>query len=429
MIDPKGSRVIQNLSRRVMKAVVVALAAVSSLEARATQPAEAPAPTDDPATPALEASAPRADVPSEEAPAPAASPSDAAAPSDAAPSDSVGAPAAVAPYAPLLAASLLAPEAMGPRVSVGGFADVTLESIEDFATTNVTIGQLVVHANAVMPAGFGAFTEVTVNSTPEWQTRVERLFLSYEPSDALKLTVGRQHLPVTWWNSTFHHGLWLQTTARRPMMIGFNDAFIPNHFVGVFADGQLPVARALGIRYHLGLSGGGDDHKHTTDSYLETPRASYSGGLAFEPRVIQHLRVGAVAYLDPHRMRDGQMVSETLVGAHVAYTAERPEIIAEWVEVRHDIASAHYASPAAYAQVAWRFKELGGRLKPYARAERMRIDASDPTLASAVSQDLFTVGLRVDPIAWFAIKVEGARRVPVGGTASNEGLLQVSASW
>jgi len=97
--------------------------------------------------------------------------------------------------------------------------------------------------------------------------------------------------------------------------------------------------------------------------------------------------------------------------------------------VRHDIASAHYASPAAYAQVAWRFKELGGRLKPYARAERMRIDASDPTLASAVSQDLFTVGLRVDPIAWFAIKVEGARRVPVGGTASNEGLLQVSASW
>ncbi len=213
------------------------------------------------------------------------------------------------------------------------------------------------------------------------------------------------------------------------MMIGYSDAFIPNHSVGVMADGLVPGTRAIGLRYHLGLSGGGDDHKHAGEGSLENPRAAYSGALAVEPRALRNLRVGAVAYLDPHRVRDDLMVSETLIGAHVAYTSETPELIGELVHVLHDAEGTRYLSQGAYVQVGWRLAALGGRFKPYARGERMRIDAADPTLEGTASQDLFTAGLRIDPIPWLAIKVEGAYRVPVEGDPSAEAVAQVGASW
>jgi hypothetical protein len=320
-------------------------------------------------------------------------------------------------------------EEIGPRVRIGGFADVTLESKENLEKTNITIGQLVVHGNVVLPANFGVFTEVSVNSTPVWETRVERLTLSWEPSDYLKVSVGRQHIPVTWWNSTFHHGLWLQTSARRPLMIGFSDAFIPNHSVGLMMDGLVPGTRALGLRYHLGVSGGGDDHKHAADGYLEEPRAAFSGGLAVEPRAAPRLRIGAVGYLDPHRMRDERFVAETLLGAHLAYTSETPEILVEVVNVLHEVDGVSYASLGGYVQVGWRLAALEGRFKPYVRGERMSIDADDPTLVGTTSQDLVTAGLRIDPIAWLAIKLEGAYRMPASGDASAEAIAQVGASW
>ena len=53
----------------------------------------------------------------------------------------------------------------------------------------------------------------------------------------MKVSLGRHHLPLTWWNSTFHHGLWLQTSAARPTIIGYSDAFVPNHAIGMVAEG------------------------------------------------------------------------------------------------------------------------------------------------------------------------------------------------
>ncbi len=398
----------------------------------------APAPTEPPAAP----------PPTEAAPASAPAP---AAPVVSAPTEAVPAPApegaqtagsvVTAPPQPAEVTHLvldMAPEAAS--VVVGGFADVGFLGAKNFTANDFVVGQFVVHSLATMPGHFAAFAELSVNSSPAWETRLERVQLSWEHGDALKVSVGRHHIPVTWWNSTFHHGLWLQTTARRPMMIGYNDAFIPNHAVGVVASGLAPFARDLGIRYEVGVSGGGDDHKHS-GTVTEAPRLAWAGGVSLEPRVVPHLRIGTVTYQDPERVRGDATVRETLTGVHLAYTAEQPEVLAEWVVVDHDVLADHatsgghetlvadHYSYGGYVQLAWRLPVGERRAKPYVRSERMLVDADDASLAASVSQDLHTLGLRYDLSDTFALKLEGAYRVPAAADATAEGLAQLSAAW
>jgi hypothetical protein len=143
------------------------------------------------------------------------------------------------------------------------------------------------------------------------------------------------------------------------------------------------------------------------------------------------MRLGAVVYADPHRMRDDVHVSETLVGAHFAYTTERPELIAEYVLALHDADGAPevHRSDAAYAQLAWRFQGSADRFKPYLRVEQMRIDADDPTLADRMSQRLATAGVRIDAGDHFAVKAEGGWRVIADLEPGAEAMFQVSAAW
>jgi len=38
------------------------------------------------------------------------------------------------------------------------------------------------------------------------------LLIRYDYNDFFKLSFGRYHTPINYWNTAFHHGLWLQTT-------------------------------------------------------------------------------------------------------------------------------------------------------------------------------------------------------------------------
>ncbi len=327
------------------------------------------------------------------------------------------------------------------RFNVGGFADVDLHgsSSGGHGHNEFHIGQLVFHGLADLTRGFGAFMEVSVNSEPKWETRVERLLLFWELNDNLKLSMGRHHIPVTWWNSTFHHGLWLQTTARRPVIVGYNDAFVPNHAVGLNAEGKVPGLESLGFRYQLGLNGGGDDHLHsgTATTHHAELRAAWTAGLFLEPPALPRLRLGAVVFADPLRHREGRLVDELTVGAHVAYTSEQPELIAEVVHVRHDVGALEDGTGAGafshwawYVQAAWRLPGAASAFKPYARYEALTLDPTgDPTLASASGTRLFLAGTRIDATPWLALKVEGAWRHRDGTDDTLEALVQASAAW
>ena len=70
-----------------------------------------------------------------------------------------------------------------------------------------------------------------------FNTEVERMILRFDQSDQLKVSFGRYHTPINYWNTAFHHGQWLQTTIARPEMIQFGGRFLPVHFVGALVEG------------------------------------------------------------------------------------------------------------------------------------------------------------------------------------------------
>ena len=160
-------------------------------------------------------------------------------------------------------------------------------------------------------------------------------------------------------------------------------------------------------------------------------RLAWTAALSLEPRAMPNFKLGAVAFADPFRQRDGQRVNELALGAHLAYTSESPEFIAEYVLIRHDMPSLDevFYSHGAYAQLAWRLSGDANAWKPYLRYELMAIDDLDPTLASTVSQQLLLAGVRFDATRWCALKLEGVWRQPNYNEHIWAGIFQAAMAW
>ena len=81
------------------------------------------------------------------------------------------------------------------------------------------------------------------------------MILRFDQSDRLKVSFGRYHTPINYWNTAFHHGQWLQTTIARPEMIQFGGRFLPVHFVGALVEGSVP-AGGWNLNYKAGVGNG-----------------------------------------------------------------------------------------------------------------------------------------------------------------------------
>src|SRR5262245_63895546 len=119
-----------------------------------------------------------------------------------------------------------------PRMKITGFGDLTFISTKYLeGPRGFTEGQFVLHmASALSPRAtfFGelSFTpraDAGTGAPPAtgFNAEVERMIIRLDQSDRLKLSFGRYHTPINWWNTAFHHGSWLQTTISRPEMIQF----------------------------------------------------------------------------------------------------------------------------------------------------------------------------------------------------------------
>src|SRR6202171_185727 len=77
---------------------------------------------------------------------------------------------------------------------------------------------------------------------------LERVLFKYDYNDHLKLSFGRYHTGIGYYN--FNSGSWGQTTADRPLIMEFaNDGgLLPTQAVGVSITGTIPSGR-LGLNY------------------------------------------------------------------------------------------------------------------------------------------------------------------------------------
>lgn len=307
-----------------------------------------------------------------------------------------------------------------PDLRIRGFCDVNYSSTDDSTRlSGFRIGQFVLHFSSPLATRVRFFGETSFTAQRHnYVLEVERLLVRYEFNDLLALSAGRYHTPANFWNTAYHHGLWLQTSIDRPEIIKFGGELIPAHFVGLQAEGRFPGA--LGMHYQLGVGNGRDLEAPTRagDAGENTAKRAWVAHLFARPSELFGFETGGSIYGDHVDLGDSIPIRELTLAAHFAWTREQPELIAEVARVSHrDLRrSDPYIDTAWYAQLAYRLPGSAADFKPYARYEHTMVDPSDPVVeVTAYDQEVLTLGIRYDVAVLAALKGEYRNMKPGGG--------------
>jgi hypothetical protein len=330
-----------------------------------------------------------------------------------------------------------------PSLHLSGFADIDFAD-QDKAegARGFSEGQFVLHVASALSPRANFFGELSFTPRADagtgspaatgFNAEVERLIIRFDQSDRFKVSFGRYHTPVNWWNTAFHHGQWLQTTISRPEMIQFGGKFIPVHFVGGLVEGSLP-AGGLNVNYQAGIGNGrGNVISRAGDAGDNNARPAWVVNLFAKPDALFGLQVGGSMYLDRVAAASGAEFDERITAAHVVWQREDPEVIAEIAHVRHEQVNAPLSasSLAYYLQTAYRLPWFGRTWKPYYRFEHLDIEAADPVFAGVPSLDGSTIGVRFDISMYAAIKAEArVRRRADDRPRANGGFLQIAFTF
>ncbi|MES2357328.1 MAG: hypothetical protein V4529_03195 [Gemmatimonadota bacterium] len=300
-----------------------------------------------------------------------------------------------------------------PQVRAMLFGDASYVATDRKIPSGFELGQLVGHIIVSFNDRLNYFGEFSATAQPTgYAFEVERSILRYDFSDAVKLSVGRYHTPVGYWNTTFHHGTWLQTTVSRPEMIKFGSQLIPTHFVGAFVEGNIP-SEDLGLQYSAGVGNGrGSVISRGGDAGDVNGNRAWTLAVSAHPAALFGMQVGADYYHDRVSEASGPESTEGISSAYIAWQRERPEFIAEYVMIDHTpvTGGATTHNHAGYAQLAYRLTGAAHQWKPYIRAERTDIAAGDVVFAPlALGYDGGIAGVRYDFTSFAALKAEYRR--------------------
>ncbi len=296
----------------------------------------------------------------------------------------------------------------------GGFGAQTLLSPH----SGFEEGQFVLHLSSALSPKVTVFSELSLTARADAGTgapsaagfnpEVERLILRYDFNDYLKLSFGRYHTPINYWNTAFHHGQWLQTTISRPEMTQFGGSFIPVHFVGTLAEGVMP-AGGLNLNYQAGLGNGrGQVLSRAGDFSDINNNRAWLVNLFLKPDQLYGLQVGGSVYRDELNPAAGPAAREWIQSAHIVWQKETPEVLGEFANVTHNFfngVTSH--SQAFYGQIAYRLPWFNKQWKPYYRFEQIHVPHSDALFRALVPTfSGSTIGVRYDFTSFAAFKLE-----------------------
>ncbi|HEX2168304.1 MAG TPA: hypothetical protein VHG09_13805 [Longimicrobiales bacterium] len=319
------------------------------------------------------------------------------------------------------------PDASHSRFTGFLFGDVTFAAAEGDAAEGFLMGQLVGHGNALLTERLSFFGELSATARQDgYAFEVERAIIRYDFADALKLSVGRYHTPISYWNTAYHHGLWLQTSVARPELIRIGGTYLPVHFVGALAEGSL-AAPGIAISYEAGAGNGrGALIGRAGDAGDVNDEIALVGGVRIRPDFARGLQVGGSLYTD-RITTEVASADERIGSVHAVWDAGAPELIAEYAHVRHeDDASVVSTSEGFYVQGGYRLPGVLSGFKPYARLERLFVDDADPVFESLTDYDATIAGVRWDFETVAALKAEFRRDRRSGGEWLNSFFVQAA---
>ena len=308
-----------------------------------------------------------------------------------------------------------------PSLQIRGFADANFSATDQKGTTSgFNLGQFDLHLASALSQKISYFAEITVNAHPQDYTiEMERSFIRYDYNDFFKISFGRFHTPIGYWNTAFHHGAWLQTTIDRPFLVQVGGTFTPLHFVGALAEGNIPSG-GLGLGYNVGIGNGrGSLIARPGDAGDVNNNRAWVAKVFARPGKTYGLEVGGSVYRDKISLPAGPEFREWISTAYLVWTKGAPEFLAEFDNVNHrNIATNAVAnSNAMYAQFAYRLPWFERTVKPYYRFEYTHMPLSEQVFTYQPQVESI-VGLRYDISSFAAFKTEyrySASHLPQGG--------------
>lgn len=319
-----------------------------------------------------------------------------------------------------------------PSLKIAGFSDIDFSASNLHAAaagfqpqtllgphTGFEEGQFVLQLSSALSPKVTVFSELSLTArsdagtgsplAPGFNPEVERIILRYDVNDYFKLSFGRYHTPINYWNTAFHHGQWLQTTISRPEMVQFGNSFIPVHFVGTLVEGVTP-AGGLNLNYNVGVGNGrGQVISRAGDFSDINNNRAWLVNLFVRPNNPYGLQVGGSVYRDDiNQSLTGLTAREWIESGHIVWQKENPEFIGEFANVHHAFSSgAVSSSQAFYAQVAYRLPWFNKQWKPYYRFEQIHVPLSDGIFRPVVPTfSASTAGARYDFTTYAAFKLE-----------------------
>ena len=267
-----------------------------------------------------------------------------------------------------------------PSLQIRGFADADYSATDQKGTTSgFNLGQFDLHIASALSQKISYFAEITVNAHPQDYTiEMERSFIRYDYNDFFKISFGRFHTPIGYWNTAYHHGAWLQTTIDRPFMIKVGGTFTPLHFVGALAEGNIPSG-GLGLGYNVGIGNGrGELVGRPGDAGDVNNNRAWVAKVFARPAKVYGLEIGGSVYRDKITLPTADY-REWIANAYLVWTKGAPEFLAEFDNVNHrNIATNAIAnSDAMYAQFAYRLPWFERTVKPYYRFEYTHMPLSE----------------------------------------------------
>jgi hypothetical protein len=330
-----------------------------------------------------------------------------------------------------------------PSLHFSGFADVNLAvQRKSDGPRGFSEGQLALHMAAALSPRVYFFGELSLTpradagtGTPAatgFNPEVERLVVRFDRSDQLKVSFGRYHTPISYWNTAFHHGSWLQTTISRPEMVRFGSRFVPVHFVGALVQGAFGAGGA-NLNYQAGIGNGrGDVLSRGGDAGDNNARPAWLVTAWSRPDRFYGLQYGGSVYVDRISTPGVPEVDEQILAGHVVWDREDPEVIAEFTHIRHQQVGGgpSTASNGFYIQAAYRLPGAARLWKPYARFEHIGIPDDDRAFSDIPELDGTTIGVRYDVSTFVALKAEvRARRHDDDRGTRTGAFLQVSFTF
>jgi hypothetical protein len=322
-----------------------------------------------------------------------------------------------------------------PSLKINGFSDVNFASSDLHAPavgfqpatllsthSGFTEGQFALHFSSALSPKVSVFGELSLTAradagmvlngspaAPGFNPEVERIIVRYDANDYFKVSFGRYHTPINYWNTAFHHGQWLQTSISRPEMTQFGGSFIPVHFVGSLIEGAAP-AGGLNLNYNFGLGNGrGAILSRAGDFGDVNNNRAWLVNAFVKPDRPYGLRIGGSIYRDKLNPLVGPVAREWIESANLVWSKETPEVIAEFANVRHTpiFGGTNANSQAFYVQTAYRLPWNQRTWKPYYRFEYIHVPKADLDFRNIVPTfNASTVGIRYDITTFAAFKLE-----------------------